>query len=610
MTSLAAEIDPGVEKVILRCLNPDPALRPATALSVAAALPGGDPLAAALAAGETPSPELVAASGQTKGFALRYAIPYLVFALVSVLAYPFLMQPISTMALSPMEFPPAVLDAKAREMAAAFGYPDKPKDWASGFETRTDYLDFLEKHTSGRRDWRALFQAESPIGFMYRQSPLHFSSPPDGTVDANRPAPLYPGMLMVFLDSRGNLRRFQAIAPRLDEDAGQAGAPIDAGSLFQRASLDLARFHEVPPSYAPALAFDSRQAWSGVFPGLPDTSITVEIAAWHGKVTSFFIRWPWISIPKSNDSSPVGGLHPLWTAFSVVFIASGMLAVILLARRNLKRGRGDRKGAFRIAMATFLFYAISWLAAQHIVPNADMIDYFFHNLSIGVALGGAVWLLYMALEPAVRARWPHSLITWNRLLAGNFGDPRLGSHILVGVVLGMLLRCLFLFRQYWLIGRGVPPDNGDVFVLSGLGNLIASMTNVAMRSIIAGAVIFFLLTGLRAAVRVDWLAALIAACLMTLQEGGLRHSPNFLLDLSLYIWAYAVLAFALLRQGMVPAIIAILTIDLLGNTPIGADFSCWYNSLTVIPLVTVSAIAIYGFWRSQTLVGVQAATER
>src|SRR5215471_15765933 len=48
-----AELDPAVERVILRCLKPDPQTRPATALSVAAALPGGGPLAAALAAGDT-----------------------------------------------------------------------------------------------------------------------------------------------------------------------------------------------------------------------------------------------------------------------------------------------------------------------------------------------------------------------------------------------------------------------------------------------------------------------------------------------------------------------------------------------------------------------------
>src|SRR4029453_6749801 len=60
---------PVVERVIERCLQKDPSARPATALQVAAALPGGDPIAAALAAGETPSPEMVAAA--PKAGALR-----------------------------------------------------------------------------------------------------------------------------------------------------------------------------------------------------------------------------------------------------------------------------------------------------------------------------------------------------------------------------------------------------------------------------------------------------------------------------------------------------------------------------------------------------------
>src|SRR5437660_6090940 len=58
-TSLVKDLDPLIEKVINRCLEKNPEHRPASALQVAAALPGGDPLAAALAAGETPSPELV-----------------------------------------------------------------------------------------------------------------------------------------------------------------------------------------------------------------------------------------------------------------------------------------------------------------------------------------------------------------------------------------------------------------------------------------------------------------------------------------------------------------------------------------------------------------------
>ena len=50
-TSVVKDLDPIVEKVILRCLETEPGSRPANALAVSAALPGGDPLAAALAAG-------------------------------------------------------------------------------------------------------------------------------------------------------------------------------------------------------------------------------------------------------------------------------------------------------------------------------------------------------------------------------------------------------------------------------------------------------------------------------------------------------------------------------------------------------------------------------
>ena len=44
-----------------------PEARPSSALAISAALPGGDPLAAALAAGETPTPEMVASAGGTTG---------------------------------------------------------------------------------------------------------------------------------------------------------------------------------------------------------------------------------------------------------------------------------------------------------------------------------------------------------------------------------------------------------------------------------------------------------------------------------------------------------------------------------------------------------------
>ena len=75
---------PAVERVILRCLEREPAARPPNALAVSAALPGGDPLAAALAAGETPSPAMVAAAGRKEAVPLRVGLSVVAVVLVGL----------------------------------------------------------------------------------------------------------------------------------------------------------------------------------------------------------------------------------------------------------------------------------------------------------------------------------------------------------------------------------------------------------------------------------------------------------------------------------------------------------------------------------------------
>ena len=72
-------MDPAIERVITRCLDPDPAKRPQSALALARMLPGGDPLAEALAAGDTPSPAMVAASEDTGALSVRGAVACMAF---------------------------------------------------------------------------------------------------------------------------------------------------------------------------------------------------------------------------------------------------------------------------------------------------------------------------------------------------------------------------------------------------------------------------------------------------------------------------------------------------------------------------------------------------
>jgi serine/threonine-protein kinase len=70
-------------------------------------------------------------------------------------------------------------------------------------------------------------------------------------------------------------------------------------------------------------------------------------------------------------------------------------------------------------------------------------------LTVGPALwrGFVAWAAYLAVEPVIRRKWPQSLISWNRMLAGRLRDPLLGRDLLLGVlggcatVFGFGLRC-------------------------------------------------------------------------------------------------------------------------------------------------------------------------
>ncbi len=593
ISTVVSDVDPAVEKVVARCLNPDPAQRPASALSVAAALPGGDPLAAALAAGETPSPELVAASGKKEGFAPRYAIPSLVFVVATLVIVFVVAQHEGMLAQTPMDYSPDVLEQKARDIAAGFGYTAKPVDWWSTFTRNDEQLSWLEKHRAGKT-WREIFAADSPVDLYYRQSESYLNATPDGDVYWTRPPQTEPGMISVILDSRGRMHDFRAVAARFDS-AGTS-APIDAAQVFRSAGLDLGTFHEVTPAYAPPLAFDARRAWTGPYPGIPGLNITVELASWRGRPVSFFIRWPWTHV--AGNGEPESARGTAFAAFSLLFTASGIFAVGWYARRNLRLGRGDRPGAFRLASAAFLLYAIMSLGRIHVIPSFDTATYAFEALCFAVALSFVMWLLYIALEPAVRARWPHSLITWNRLMAGHLGDPRLGSHILMGCVIAMAMLCLFTWRGHWLLAAGVAPSD-SVDALMGARALIERLANRMFFAVLYGTLVFFVLSGLRALVRYDWLAALIASILFSLQEGSIRESTNLALDAPIYLAVYMTFCYVLLRMGLVPAIVSLFVLNISANIPVSADFGAWYNWEAVLIVAMMIGIAVYGFWRSQ-----------
>ncbi len=126
--SPTTDIDPVVARVILRCLEVNPRNRPASALAVAAALPGGDPLAAALAAGDTPTPEMVAASEDTGALSVRAAVVCLALIIGGLAGLVAISPWTNIMRVTPFPNSPEVLAQKARDLTMRFGYTEPPAD--------------------------------------------------------------------------------------------------------------------------------------------------------------------------------------------------------------------------------------------------------------------------------------------------------------------------------------------------------------------------------------------------------------------------------------------------------------------------------------------------
>ena len=171
------DINPLVERVMLHCLERNPSNRPTSALQVAAALPGGDPLAAALAAGETPSPEMVAAAGEKEGLRPGIAWACLLLIFLGLAATAALSEKMQLNNLVPLPSPPEVLAAKARDIARELGYIATPVDTVYSFDLSPEYLDYIEKNDRSLTRWNKLSSGVPPaLTFWYRESPQFMSS--------------------------------------------------------------------------------------------------------------------------------------------------------------------------------------------------------------------------------------------------------------------------------------------------------------------------------------------------------------------------------------------------------------------------------------------------
>ncbi|MBD0370988.1 MAG: protein kinase [Pyrinomonadaceae bacterium] len=596
ISTLNKHIDPLVERIIERCLEREPERRPSSAIQVAAALPGGDPLAAALAAGETPSPEMVAAAKKEGTLKPALAIICLASVLVGLALVVFLSGPVKLHRFIPLEKSPEVLRERTREIIKKAGYTQPALDSDYGLGYDTNYLRIVRETDASPARWEKLRSGNPPILYLwYRQSPRYLAPFNRQIVNSEDPPPYITGMARASVDMQGRLAFFIATPPQFDDSQAEV-QPYDWSALFKEAGLEIADFKETQPKWIPSLYADERRAWEGVLPGEPPIRIQVETASYKGKPTYFDLIMPWdqpfrqMLFPRSTSDKVIS-----WLIFGSIIV--GMIAGALVAWHNVRLGRGDRRGAARLALFVFILAELNWVTSTHHIPDlGPEFNSFMDGLADTMLFVGLCWVMYLALEPLVRRRWPGRIISWTRFLAGDFRDPLVGRDLLIGGLLGLGLVLTFYLWNLtpgWLGRPPYQPSGIDTDALLGFRRFISQFSNNILTGLLQSLGFMFLLLLLYIVLRKEWLA--VGAGWLFLAVALFFFGYDYAVDWFFAGLSAAIILTALVRFGLLTTSFLFFFTNTVWFLPITSDFSTWYAWSTFFILFTLMAVAVYGF---------------
>lgn len=603
-SSVVADLHPAVERAILRCLSADPKERPASALALLAALPGGDPLAEALAAGETPSPQLVAASGGAGVLRPAVAWSLATLAVTLLVLGTWLWGRHKIYGVVPLDLPPEALAVEARKVLKAAGLTQPPADTAYGFTASGIRLNWIRQNDQSARRWERLREPlPHSVVFWWRQSPTPFAHTGAmfGTVEGVRvtldaPPIDRPGHARVLLTPQGRLisleiERNRFIETREGEEAARPA--FDWTPMLAMTGLDPASMKPSEPIFFPQIPANARSAWSGTLRTETgdEQPYSIEAGTLGGEPAYFRLVWRNHTFFMENDAPPtnIAQAAQMGSAAVTVLLLAGS---VVLARRNIRAGRGDRPGAWKLGVLILTLSAGGAIIASHELLNPST-NWFFFCIAYPLLLAAITAGMYLGLEPFARRVWPTALVSWSRVVAGRWRDALAARDVLAGAIAGAFTVCMIGLVEL-APALGLTPTGPFVSSVAGVTLAsdrvgVASLCAAAGFAPLRGFASLLLLAMAQMLLRRRWATlAATGVMLMLLVVGDSRASADPLVFV-VYAAAVVVSLFMLVRFGVLAMIVADFVSS--AGSPSGLpDFSRWDASANAIPLVAVIAL--------------------
>jgi serine/threonine-protein kinase len=266
----------------------------------------------------------------------------------------------------------------------------------------------------------------------------------------------------------------------------------------------------------------------------------------------------------------------------------------VFARRNLRLGRGDRRGAFRLGAFMMTAMMVGWVVEEQHVAGFAEIFLFMSHAGYALFLAVMSWMLYLAVEPYVRRNVPGILVSWSRLVAGGLRDPLVGRELLIGCAAGAVVAALQSIRVLLPAWIGRPAEQlAQVSELTGVAGFIGALAGAAAWGVFLGMSVLFSFFVARLLLKRDALA--IAAVVFVLTLIPSSRGTNLLLVVLLSLVINAIPVITLARAGLLAVLTLAFSLTAITAAPAIVPLGSWHMPLGVGLLVVVGALALYAF---------------